>query len=298
MTILITGGSGFIGKSLVEGLKGKHKILAPRRKQLDILNANAVEKYILKHKVKVVVHAAVHSALSVTRDIGFRNDFRMFTNLLRCQKHLKKIIYFGSGAEFAKNRHMKKVKEDEFGTHVPEDSYGLSKYVFTELARRDKKIVNLRLFGIYGKHEDYRFKFITNTVVKHLLNMPIKIKQNVVFDYLYIDDLVKITKHFIENESKCSDYNITPTDSVSLKQVVKDVDKAGARKSKLKIVNSGYNYRYTGSNKRLLKEIPGFEFTSLEDGVRDLYDYFKTNLPKLDAKAIKKDEFLVKSKTK
>jgi UDP-glucose 4-epimerase len=298
MTILITGGSGFIGKSLVEGLKGKHKILAPRRKQLDILNANAVEKYILKHKVKVVVHAAVHSALSVTRDIGFRNDFRMFTNLLRCQKHLKKIIYFGSGAEFAKNRHMKKVKEDEFGTHVPEDSYGLSKYVFTELARRDKKIVNLRLFGIYGKHEDYRFKFITNTVVKHLLNMPIKIKQNVVFDYLYIDDLVKITKHFIENESKCSDYNITPTDSVSLKQVVKDVDKAGARKSKLKIVNSGYNFKYTGSNKRLLKEIPGLKFTSLEDGIKDLYNYFKSNLGELDIKAIRKDEFLVKSKTK
>ena len=298
MKVLITGGSGFIGKSLTEGLKDDFEVLSPGRQELDLLDEKSVEEYIVKNGVKVVIHAAVHPALVTFRELGFQQDVRMFVNILRNIKQLDKIISFGSGAEFAKTREIKKAREDQFGEFVPEDSYGLSKYLFNEMAQREPKLLNLRLFGIYGKHENYRYKFITNSIVKHILGMPLTIKQNVIFDYLYIDDLVEIVSHFLTHDNNFSDYNITLTKSVSLSQIIEFIDKIGERKSTLEIVNSGYNFEYSGDNSRLLKEIPDLEFTSTEAGIRQLYKYYQKNIDELDVAAIKKDDFLARSKIK
>ncbi len=298
MRVLITGGSGFVGKSLVEGLKDNFEVLTPRRQELDLLDEKSVEKYISKNKVTVVIHAAVHSALATSREFGFQQDMRMFVNILRNIEQLDKVISFGSGAEFAKTREIKKVSEDQFGEFVPEDSYGLSKYLFNELAQREPKLLNLRLFGIYGKHEDYRYKFITNSIVKHILEMPLRINQDVVFDYLYVDDLVKVVGYFLTHDSKHSDYNITPTGSVRLSQIVALIDEAGGRKSALEIINPGYNFEYSGDNSRLLKEIPDLDFTSVEDGIKQLYQYYQENIGDLDVEAVKKDDFLARLKIK
>lgn len=298
MKILITGGSGFIGKSLVEGLGGNFKVSSPRHSELNLLDEKAVEKYIAKNKIEMVIHTAVHSALVTSRELGFQQDLRMFANILRNVDRLKKIVSFGSGAEFAKTRDMKKVREDQFGEFVPEDSYGLSKYLFNEIAQREEKLLNLRLFGIYGKHENYRYKFITNTIVKHLLKMPITIKQDVVFDYLYVDDLVKAVEHFLTHDNQYSDYNVTATDSISLKQIVKIIDQVGGRKSDFKIINPGYNFEYSGDNSRLLREISDLTITSVKGGIKQLYDYYQENIDELDEGGIRKDDFFTRSKVK
>ena len=72
------------------------------------------------------------------------------------------------------------------------NDYGFSKYLISQYIEKSDNCVCLRLFGVFGKYEDYEYKFISNAIVKNLLQMPIRIRQNVYFDWLYINDLMKI----------------------------------------------------------------------------------------------------------
>lgn len=298
MNVLITGTGGFVGKNLAEGLREKYALFTPRSSELDLLDFQAVEKYLKENKIEAVVHAAVHSALTIDRDAGFQMDLRMLANLTRNLPKLKKLIVFGSGAEFAKTREIRKVREEDWGEFVPEDSYGLSKVITQEIVKREPKMINLRLFGIYGPHEDYRYKFISNAIVKNLLGLPIVIKQDVVFDYLYIDDLVPVVDHFLSHEHKHSDYNVTTTKSIKISEIAKMVNEVAYQKSNIEIINPGLNFEYTGSNSRLVSEIPDWKITSYRDGIQKLYKYYYEKKATLDLDSITKDEFLKRSKTK
>ena len=261
--ILITGGSGFVGKNLYESLQNKYKIYAPTSLELDLLDYEKVEEYIHNNKIKIVIHAAVRGGPDV-----LDSTLRMFAGILRCINYLDKIIHFGSGAEFAKTRDMKKVKETEIGEFIPLDPYGLAKIMIQQIIHREKKIVNLRLFGIYGKYEGYKYKFISNSIVKNVLQQPIKIKQNVIFDYLFIEDLIPIVEYFIENDHKYSSYNITPTNSISLTEIAATINSVSQYQSKISVLHPGYNYKYTGNNSRLLKEIKNLKFTTYKNGIK------------------------------
>ena len=293
MNILITGGSGFIGRNLVEGLKDKYKIYSPSHKQLDLLNYKKVNSYIKKNKIKIVIHTAIKGGEDV-----FYTTMRMFTSILYSIDRLDKFIHIGSGAEYSKTRGIKKIKEKDFGRFIPEDGYGFAKYLCSKISENNKKIFTLRLFGIYGKYEDYRYKFIANSIVKNLLKQPIKIKQNVVFDYIYVDDFVKIVDYFIKKTPKHNFYNISPTKSISLIELAKIINKVSNYKSKISIANKGFNYQYTAHNERLLKEIENLKFISYEEGILKLYSYYSNMFEKLDRSAIIKDEYFLKSKIK
>lgn len=298
MKVMITGSGGFVGKNLVEGLSEKYEILAPRSSELDLTDYIAVENYLTVNQITMVVHAAVHSALTTERDAGMQIDLRMLANLTRNLDKLKKLIVFGSGAEFAKTRDMKKVKEDEWGQYIPEDSYGLSKVITQEIVKREPKMINLRLFGIYGPYEDYRYKFISNAIVKNLLGLPIRIKQDVVFDYLYVTDLVEVVDYFLSHEGKYRDYNVTPSESIRISELVKLVNKVAEQKSVVEIVNPNLNFEYTGSNHRLLQEMPDWQITTYHEGIEKLFNYYRSIKDTLNRKAIEDDLYLQKAKTK
>ena len=293
MNILITGGSGFIGQNLVEGLKNEYKIFAPSHTELEIMDSGAVRHYIKRNKINVVIHTAVKNDNKVGENI-----LRMFLSIYNNLDLLDKFITFGSGAEYAKTRDLKKVKETELGKFIPTDNYGLGKLICSQLAKDNKKIVTILPFGIFGPGEDYRFKFIANSIVKNLLNLPIKIKQNVIFDYLYIKDLVPIIKFFLKSDKYHGDFNISTTKSISLKEIVEIINKVGKFKSKISIDKKNYNYQYTGSNQKLKKTIPHLKITSYEDSIKDFSNYLKGNLETIDKDAIIQDEYFKKSKIK
>ena len=65
MNIVFTGGNGRFGKIFQEKTKLK-KIFFPSKKELNILNLKSIRKYLIKKKIKIVIHAA---ALSRPMDI-------------------------------------------------------------------------------------------------------------------------------------------------------------------------------------------------------------------------------------
>src|SRR5271157_2197613 len=246
MRILITGGSGFIGRNLADQLASAYEVLAPSSAELDLLNEQAVREYLSAHSFDVIVHAAAarsNRRVAAPPDLLDRNC-RMFFNLVRNEGRFGKMIHFGSGAEYDKTGLPSRVKEDYFDTRVPRDSYGFSKYICARYIERSDRIVNLRLFGVFGAYEDYTVRFISNACCRALKGLPIVLRQDIVFDYLYVKDLVKLTRWFIENNARHKAYNVCSGRPVALTEQARIVAQVSGRHPNMSVLTEGMGPEY------------------------------------------------------
>lgn len=297
MNIFITGSNGFVGSHLKEYLNknySKYNLFTPSSKDLDLSNELAVDDYILSNKIDIIIHLANRGG---GRDIiDMKNvteyNLRIFFNIVKHEKNVKKIISFGSGAEYGKEKPIVNAKEEDYLRALPFDEYGFYKSITSRFIEKSQKIVQLRIFGAYGEYENYRFKFITNAIVKNLLQLPIVINKNVFFDYIYIDDLVKMIDWAIHNETKEKIYNVTTGRKIDLISLANLVNETSDFKSEIRVLNDGLNNEYTSNNQRILTEIGNFEFTTHKNAISKIRDYFKSNLENLDKESILNDPYL------
>jgi GDP-L-fucose synthase len=291
MRILITGGSGFIGRNLAEQLASSYQVSAPSSADLDLLNENAVRDYLGAHHFDVVVHAATtrsNRRVTAPADMLDRNC-RMFFNLVRNQGRFGKMIHFGSGAEYERAGLPAKVREDYFDTRVPRDAYGFSKYICAKYIERAERIVDLRLFGVFGPYEDYTVRFISNACCRVLKGLPIVLRQDVLFDYLYVKDLARITSWFIENEARHTAYNACTGNPVALTELARIVAEVSGVNPVVSVKTGGMGGEYTGDHSRLLAEMGGYQFWKLRDSIEELYAWYAGNADGLDLAALEFD---------
>ncbi|MGJ0342184.1 NAD-dependent epimerase/dehydratase family protein [Aliarcobacter cryaerophilus] len=297
MNIFITGSNGFIGTHLKEYLNknySKYNLFTPSSKDLDLVNEEAVDNYILGNKIDIIIHLANKGGDRTTVDMKNVTEYnlRIFFNIAKHEKNVKKIISFGSGAEYSKHKPIVEAREEDYLDAQPLDEYGFYKSITSKYIEKSDNIVQLRIFGAYGEYENYRFKFITNAIVKNLLKLPIIINKNVYFDYIYVDDLLRMIDWTIHNESKEKIYNATTGIKIDLITLANLVNETSDFKSEIKILNDGLNNEYTSNNERIMKELKNFEFTSHKKAIQKMREYFKANLEKLDKESIINDPYL------
>lgn len=274
--IFITGGSSFIGRNLKEQLREGYNIIAPSHKELDLLDTKTVNEYFKRNKIDTIVHAALYigpKKKEFAPDI-LRKNLIIFFNLIANRKRYKKLIVLGSGAEYNKARPIINVTEEDFGQSIPEDDYGFLKYCISKYVEQIRNVYALRLFAVYGKYEDYTRRFISQAICRTLFNLPIVIKQNVYFDYLFIDDLVKIIEFFIDRKPKYKWYNVGRGEKIDLLTIAKMIKKNMHSQHKIRILHPGWNNEYTCNNARLLSEIKGFQFTDFDQSLKILQDWY------------------------
>ncbi len=291
MRTLITGGSGFIGRNLAEQLASAYEVLAPSSAELDLMNEQSVREYLSAHTFDVIVHAATtrsNRRVAAPPDLLDRNC-RMFFNLVRNQGRFGKMIHFGSGAEYDRVQLPARVREDYFDARVPRDAYGFSKYICAKYIERCDRIVNLRLFGVFGAYEDYTVRFISNACCRALKGLPIVLRQDVVFDYLYVKDLVKLTMWFVENNARHKAYNVCTGRPVGLTELAGIVAKVSGRNPNVSVMAEGIGPEYSADNSRMLTEIGSYQFWDLEAAIRDLYAWYERN-ERIDAEALRFEE--------
>jgi len=172
MRLLVTGASGFIAKNFIQHtLKKNIKIIAISRKKRENSNKNLkwitgqFSKTNLKKigKFDILVHFASHGTKSKDRnnlrknfEINVINSKDLILNAIN--NDCKKFLIISSSSEFGEmNIKTNGIKKNDFRT--PDDSYGLSKLIFNNIACDYSKKYNckfriMRLFPVYGDGED------------------------------------------------------------------------------------------------------------------------------------------------
>lgn len=284
-TILLTGGNGFIGRNIRESfLVEKYQIEAPSSEELNLVDERSVQQYFASHHPDIVIHAAVkpgHRNAKDSNNLFFANT-RMFFNLERYFTSYEKMLVIGSGAIYDNRNYRPKMKENDWQVNIPVDEHGYCKYVCEKIIENSKNIYDLRVFGVFGKYEDYAIRFISNAICKSLFDLPITIKQNRKFDYLYVDDLMPVLDWFIANTPNYKSYNVTPDHSISLFDLALMVRKiSGKPFLPIIVAEEGMGLEYSGDNTRLRTEC-SMSFMAIESTVRQLYHWYESQQASLE----------------
>ena len=284
--ILIIGAGGFIGRNIFEYISSlnKYDIDCPAYPEFDAANETQVFELLSKNKYDVLIHAGVYNPRIETNIVSdeVERNLKLFINFHKYSYLYGKMIYFGSGAEYNKEFDIKCVKEEEKNNGIPNGKYGFYKYVINELIGKSKNIYNFRVFGLFGKYENWSKTFISGACCKAMYDLPITIKQNCYFDYLYINDFVKVIDWGINAELKHHEYNVVSGKRIDLITIANLVNKVTGKSLPIYVCRKGLANEYTASNERLIGEMGDIQSSSMADAIKDLYNYYCSVKDKID----------------
>ena len=288
-TIFLTGGNGFIGKNVIEHYTDIYHIEAPTRSQLDLTNSNQVEEYFCNKEYDFIIHSA---SVGVLRKFQadpatlVHENLRSFVNTFKQRTKSKRFIFLSSGAAYGRPLCIRKIDESYFEQAIPQDSYGLSKFICSRMvaAELPQKAVSLHLFGVFGAYEDCQVRFISNAIVRSLFNLPIIIKnQNAEFDYLYIKDFIKILTTFLTSPASYSHYNIASGEPVSLLELAEIIRSILGTRQQIIVNDTKITTSYTANNQRLLNFLGSeFTFTPIKQAIEELIVWYEARLSSLN----------------
>jgi len=282
--VLLTGAGGFIGRNLTESLDGVCQLYCPSSQELNLLDAERTREYLRQHQFEIVIHAANRNSTRnrVTPYDSLDGNLRMFFNLERCRNLYGRLLYFGSGAEYSREYDTLDVKETDLGTHIPQGAYGFSKYIMAKICESSGNIYEFCLFGVYGKYEEWERRFISNAICRGLKGLDITIEQNVYFDYLWVEDLARIVRWFMDKEPRYKRYHVCRGEKADLYSLAVMVRETLGIDCDITVAMEGWKPPYTGSNERLLQELGMFQFTSFEESIQKLCSYYREHLREID----------------
>lgn len=285
--VLITGGDGFLAKSFSEQLNQHYDISVCNRAMLDLSDADKVQAYLQEHEFDVIIHTATYDAApkDSPKDPNkvLEHNLKMFFNLARNKEYFGKMLFFGSGAEFGRENWSESMSESLFDQHVPQDQYGYSKYLMTQYALQTDNIFNLRLFGVFGEYDDWRYRLLSNLCSHAVLGDSISVHQNSKVDFLYVKDLAQIVIWFIENQPKEQAYNVCRGKAYEFAELAKQIRNLSNDKLHVVVNNNDIKKKYGGSNSKLLDEMGGFEFTPMQQALKNMLDWYKANKESINA---------------
>jgi UDP-glucose 4-epimerase len=270
MKILILGSNGFIGRNLMQYFSpASNQVLSPKRAELNLLDQEGVKNYLLEHQPDVVINSAINIQSAEA-------NLQIYYNLERCADHFGRLINIGSGAEYAAHYYKPLMAESYFGLNIPADIYGISKFcIAKDIERSPLDCVNLRVFGIFGEHEDHSRRFISNNICSSIRTNTISVNRNSIFDYLDVLDFARIVEKFFTMPLAFKSYNVCTATQRSLIELADIIDHESGRNNSLTIANRDIYSTYTGNNQRLLDAIGDFHFTPIQDSVRRLFAWYE-----------------------
>src|SRR5437588_290466 len=168
--ILLTGGGGMVGRNVLEhSAIDQFEVLAPRSSELNLLDFNAVQAYLSRHKPEMVIHGAGKVGgiqANIREPVGFLMDnLDMGRNIVWAahQAGIKHLINLGSSCMYPRN-HSEPLDEDMVlkGELEPtNEGYALAKVMTARLCecimREDESYQYKRLIpcNIYGRFDKF-----------------------------------------------------------------------------------------------------------------------------------------------
>jgi len=255
MNVLITGGNGYVAKSLYEGLKHFHSVTKIGRKEVDLTHAASLNKFFKNKYFDVVIHCAVVGGSRLKSDSWKDCDenITMYYNLLQFRDYYTKMIHFGSGAEL----------------YAKDKPYGFSKSVIRNSILNRKDFYNIRIFGVFDENE-VDTRFIKANLKRTLSGEPMIIHRDKAMDLFYMQDLVKLVDHYILNENLPKEIDCTYSRTMNLTEVAQIIAQLSDKKCEVILQSKETDTDYKGKYVDL-----GLDFVGLEKGIKFVYEKLK-----------------------
>ena len=286
-TVLITGANGFVGRNLREYLEteGVYHILCPDKKELNCIEESSVRDYLRSHSADIVLHTAIYnprvgSGKDIHKELEY--DLRMFFNFEKYTEYYGKMFYFGSGAEYDKRSPIVQVHEEDGAHAIPQGDYAFAKYMIGRQILKSTNIYNLRIFGLFGKYENWKAAFISGACCKAVKGLPITIRQNVYFDYLYVSDFCRLVRILMEKDLRYQEYNLVTGKRTDLRTLAGLICEVSGMELPIYVCKDGLAPEYTASNDRLSDEIGDFSYTPVKTAVEELYRWYREREEMID----------------
>ena len=184
MNVLITGGNGYIAKSIYNALYKFYDITSITRKDFDLEDTQAVNDWFKDKTFDIVIHTAIQggSRLKSEDQSVIDSNLNMFNNLFINKDKFKKFISFGSGAEI----------------RMTETPYGKSKSIINSIIEKEPNFYNIRIFAVFDENE-LDTRFIKSNLLRYINKEPMLLHANKLMDFFYMKDFINLIKYYINN---------------------------------------------------------------------------------------------------
>jgi GDP-L-fucose synthase len=186
MRVLITGGNGYIAKSIVEVLRKRNEVTVITRADFDLTDSKQTNKWFQDKWFDVVVHTAVVGGSRLNQDDStiVDSNLKMYYNLAANKDKFHRLISFGSGAE----------------KFAPDSPYGMSKKIIADSIRANDNFYTFRIFAVFDENE-LDTRFIKANLMRYFRKEPMVIHSNRLMDFFYMKDLITLIEYYLSAEN-------------------------------------------------------------------------------------------------
>ena len=291
--ILVTGGSGLVGQHLKDIMPDATYIGS---KDCDLTDVTQVDALMDFFRPKIVVHLAARVGGivdNINHPVEYLEENIMMNNnvLKKCHEYkVDKLISILSTCIYPDVVDTYPLKEEDlFNGPPPPDnfSYAMSKrcmatHIDSYVKQYEKQwcyLIPCNLYGEHDKYEEHHSHFVsalikkiyeaTDTVEIWGTGKPLR-------QFMHAEDLARIIKYMIDNDI-VENFNVAPNYVYSIEEMTK-IGMESCGKGDLEIVYDSTKpdgqYRKDVDSSKLISVMEGFEFISLEEGIKRVYDNF------------------------
>lgn len=254
--VLITGGNGYIARSIYSSLSSKYNITVVTRQDFDLTCWASTEKFFCDKVFDVVIHTATSggSRLKEETDSVIKENLLMYRNLLNHQDKFTKFISFGSGAEL----------------NNPTTPYGISKQAIARDMLLRPNFLNLRVYAVFDENE-LDTRFIKSNILRYINQEDMVVHQDKYMDFFYMQDLISLVDHFLSKEEwLLGELDCVYMEKRRLTEIAHMINQISKYRVHVDITNLEEGSAYTGSWRGLPIKLIG-----LEQGIRNVYSILK-----------------------